>query len=137
MGQHKQALEIYVFKMKDYQKAEQYVSVDAPILHILTSIDTVTESTRLKILLHLSRTKRMMSEMILKGPRHLFTILFYRSIFNQHLPTSLTLNQHLICFPSMDHASQRHQLWALFQMIFLSGRWNRISEGVFVQLIAW
>ncbi|KAG8673490.1 Vacuolar morphogenesis protein 6 [Fusarium poae] len=24
MGQHKQALEIYVFKMKDYQKAEQY-----------------------------------------------------------------------------------------------------------------
>ena len=25
MGQHKQALEIYVFKMNDYQKAEEYV----------------------------------------------------------------------------------------------------------------
>ena len=25
MGQHKQALEIYVFKMKDYSKAEEYV----------------------------------------------------------------------------------------------------------------
>lgn len=29
MGQHKQALEIYVFKMKDYQKAEEYVLQDA------------------------------------------------------------------------------------------------------------
>ena len=25
MGQHRQALEIYVFKMKDYVKAEEYV----------------------------------------------------------------------------------------------------------------
>jgi hypothetical protein len=25
MGQHKQALEIYVFKIKDYEKAEEYV----------------------------------------------------------------------------------------------------------------
>lgn len=25
MGQHKQALEIYVFKMKDYTKAEEWV----------------------------------------------------------------------------------------------------------------
>lgn len=25
MGQHKQALEIYVFKMQDYVKAEEYV----------------------------------------------------------------------------------------------------------------
>lgn len=29
MGQHKQALEIYVFKMKDYVKAEEYVLVIA------------------------------------------------------------------------------------------------------------
>lgn len=26
MGQHKQALEIYVFKLKDFAKAEEYVS---------------------------------------------------------------------------------------------------------------
>lgn len=25
MGQHKQALEIYVFKIKDFEKAEEYV----------------------------------------------------------------------------------------------------------------
>jgi hypothetical protein len=25
MGQHKQALEIYVFKLRDYRKAEEYV----------------------------------------------------------------------------------------------------------------
>jgi hypothetical protein len=25
MGQHKQALEIYVFKIRDYEKAEEYV----------------------------------------------------------------------------------------------------------------
>jgi hypothetical protein len=43
MGQHKQALEIYVFKMKDYQKAEQYVHVNVPVLHLLTPTDTVTE----------------------------------------------------------------------------------------------
>lgn len=29
MGQHKQALEIYVFKMKDYVKAEEYVTRSA------------------------------------------------------------------------------------------------------------
>lgn len=27
MGQHKQALEIYVFKLEDYAKAEEYVNV--------------------------------------------------------------------------------------------------------------
>lgn len=26
MGQHKQALEIYVFKIQDFEKAEEYVS---------------------------------------------------------------------------------------------------------------
>jgi hypothetical protein len=26
MGQHRQSLEIYVFKMKDYVKAEEYVA---------------------------------------------------------------------------------------------------------------
>jgi hypothetical protein len=43
MGQHKQALEIYVFKMKDYQKAEQYVFADVLVLRVLTFIDTVIE----------------------------------------------------------------------------------------------
>lgn len=27
MGQHKQALEIYVFKIRDFEKAEEYVSI--------------------------------------------------------------------------------------------------------------
>lgn len=27
MGQHKQALEIYVFRLEDYDKAEEYVRV--------------------------------------------------------------------------------------------------------------
>jgi hypothetical protein len=113
MGQHKQALEIYVFKMKDYQKAEQYVSADVSVLHILTSIDTVTELILLKTPLHhLNRTQRTMPGMILKRPHRLFTTLCYRSIFNHHRPINPTWNQHLTCSLSMDHASQQPQHWA-------------------------
>lgn len=36
MGQHKQALEIYVFKMKDYVKAEEYVT-GSPVEMILAN----------------------------------------------------------------------------------------------------
>lgn len=87
MGQHKQALEIYVFKMKDYQKAEQCVFNDIPDLPLLTSIGTATESMRLKTPLHLNRIAKMM-EMIPKRPHLLFIIRFCRSIFNHHHPTS-------------------------------------------------
>jgi hypothetical protein len=89
MGQHKQALEIYVFKMKDYQKAEQWVFTDIPDLPLLTSTDTATELTRLKTPYHLNRIPKMM-ERIPKRPRLLFTIRFYRSIFSHHHPTSPT-----------------------------------------------
>jgi hypothetical protein len=45
MGQHKQALQIYVFQMKDYQKAEEYVH--PPPMHQprLTVPDTATKPT--------------------------------------------------------------------------------------------
>lgn len=33
MGQHKQALEIYVFKMQDYVKAEEYVYLISSYIH--------------------------------------------------------------------------------------------------------
>lgn len=46
MGQHKQALEIYVFKLEDYAKAEEYVIQLMIMDGRLTTTDTVTTSTR-------------------------------------------------------------------------------------------
>jgi hypothetical protein len=47
MDQHKQALEIYVFKIKDYGKAEEYVLIRL-MEALLTNPDTATASTSLK-----------------------------------------------------------------------------------------
>ena len=46
MGQHKQALEIYVFKIKDFEKAEEYIHSRLLFPPPLTSSpDTATTST--------------------------------------------------------------------------------------------
>ena len=50
MGQHRQALEIYVFKIEDYAKAEEYVqscpcSNPSDKNQAYTKTDTVTTST--------------------------------------------------------------------------------------------
>lgn len=46
MGQHKQALEIYVFKIKAFAKAEEYAPFSISFSKMLTFAGTATTSTK-------------------------------------------------------------------------------------------
>ena len=45
MGQHKQALQIYVFQLKDYAKAEESVYLHSHLLTLTNRADTAIRSS--------------------------------------------------------------------------------------------
>lgn len=89
MGQHRQSLEIYVFKMKDYVKAEEYVARDLyRYLSTVANFHLAIVIVRIDLRLHLQPL-----QMIPTSQHYLYITHYFPSIFNHLRRTNQTSSQ--------------------------------------------
>lgn len=122
MGQHRQALDIYVFKMKDPGKAEEYVTgILAPISDPDHVLATATRYNSPKSRRQRRRKKdRVQQRPILRTRRHPSTIRCYRCTYLLHPRTSHNGARRSASSPSTERVCQHHQHWISSRKCFRS-----------------
>lgn len=90
MGQHRQSLEIYVFKMKDFVKAEEFVA--RTLYGYLTG--TIADFNLAIVIVRIDlRPHLQILQMTLTSQHHLYITRYFPSIFNHLRLTNQTSSQ--------------------------------------------
>lgn len=131
MGQHRQALDIYVFKMRNPGKAEEYVT--SIMLRIGNTDEMLATATRYSLPKSPRQLRRgkdsAHQQLILRTRRHPSTIRCYHCTYPLHRRTSRNGARRSASSPNTARVCQHRQRWISFLKCFRSKISNPISAA--------